>query len=276
MILTYVRNSSDKLPIDGLVVMATPGQLVSEIARLWGLPENAVVTPWRVLREAGIVTKGARGRNAAHVNSADAAHALIAVASEIPLKSILESWREYANMPAELGSVKIDDQPKSPKESGLWDLQHLALPCVKALKARHTLAQALVAFIEDAANEPSRAVLQSYRFSVMFFGPYPHAYISLWKGGFVERLDYENRPRKMTNAAIRKWGAEVDRAYKGDLHQRRGFTQETVLGLGRFLAPHQVKKHGRHHDLAADDARLIDAARFGHGKTSTISATSRE
>jgi hypothetical protein len=221
--------------------MATPGQLVNEIGRLLGLPQNAVVTPWRVLREAGIVTKGARGRNAAHTNAADAAHALIAVASEIPLKSVIESWREYAHLPAGLGSVKIDDHPKSRKESGLWDLQQLPLPSVKALSARHTLAQALVAFIEDAANDPSRAVLESYRLSVMFFGPYPHAYISLWTRGFEERLDYENRPRKMTPAAIRKWGAEVDRAYKGDLHQERGFTQETILGLGHFLAPAKSK-----------------------------------
>ena len=217
--------------------MATPGQLVNEIARLLGLPENAVVTPWRVLREAGIVTKGARGRNAAHTNATDAAHALIAVASEIPLKSVIESWREYAHLPAGIGSVQIEDHPKSRKKSGLWELQQLPLPSVKALKAHHTLAQALVAFIEDAANELSRVVLESYRLSVLIFGPYPHAYISLWKRGFVERLDYENRPRRMTAAAIHKWGTEVDRAFKGDLHQERGFTQVTILGLGRFLAP---------------------------------------
>jgi DNA-binding transcriptional ArsR family regulator len=217
--------------------MATPGQLVSEIARLLGLPENAVVTPWRVLREAGIVTKGARGRNAAYTNEADAGHALIAVASEIPLKSVIESWAEYAHLPAGLGYVKIRDHSKSLKKSGLWDLQQLPLLAVKALKARHTLVQALAAFIQDAANEPTRAVLKSHRLSVQFIGPYPHAYISLWKRGFEERVDYENRPRKMTPAAIQKWGAEVNRAYKGDLHQERGFTQATILGLGRLLAP---------------------------------------
>lgn len=53
-------------------------------------------------------------------------------------------------------------------------------------------------------------------------------------------------PRRMTPAAIRKWGAEVDRACKGDLHQERGFTQQTILGLGRFLAPAKAES-------AADD-----------------------
>ena len=33
--------------------MATPGQLVHEIARLWALPRNAVLTPWRLRRAAG-------------------------------------------------------------------------------------------------------------------------------------------------------------------------------------------------------------------------------
>jgi hypothetical protein len=221
--------------------MATPGQLVSEVARLLGLPENAVVTPWRVLREAGIVTKGARGRNAAHTNSADAANALIAVACEIPLKSVIESWREYAQLPARLGYRKSKDNPKATTDSGLWDLPQLPFPSVKALSARHTLAEALAAFIDDAANDPAREVLNGYRLSVEFYGPYPHAYISLWKRGFEERLDYENRPQNYTPNEMDEWAQEVDRAYKGDLHQHRGFTQETILGLGHFLAPAKSK-----------------------------------
>jgi hypothetical protein len=225
--------------------MATPGQLVSEIARLWGLPENAVVTPWRVLREGGIVTKGARGRNAAHVNSADAAHALIAVASEIPLKSVIESWREYANMPAGLGRLIIKGHPKSNRESGLWQLPQIPLPSVRALSAGHTLAQALVAFIEDAANDTSRVVLETFRLSVRFFGPYPHAIILLWTRGFEERQDYEYRPQSDDANEFSRWVERVNRGYKGDLHQERGFTQATILGLGHFLAPRNVKKPGK-------------------------------
>src|SRR5215208_6268076 len=79
--------------------MATPGELITETARLLGLPENAILTPWRVLREAGAVSKGGRGKNAVHVTPADAANLLIAVCGDAPLKSVLENWREYAHLP---------------------------------------------------------------------------------------------------------------------------------------------------------------------------------
>ena len=78
--------------------MATPGVLVIATAHLLGVPENFVVTPWRVLREAGEVTVGGRGKHAAHVTMEDAAKLFIAVAASSPLKSTLESWREFAQL----------------------------------------------------------------------------------------------------------------------------------------------------------------------------------
>jgi hypothetical protein len=235
--------------------VATPGQLVTEIARLLGVPENAVVTPWRALRDEGVVTKGPRGPHAAPTTSTDAANALIAVTGELPLKSVIESWRGYARLPARMAwTGRPNGMPKKPKDSGRWELGQLPFPTVMALKARHTLPEAIAAFIDDAAHDPARKLLETtpacdrlhsprslrssgpgraeYRLWIDFVGPHPYATITLQSLKRYYKLDYEYRPEKFTE----EWVAADRRAYPGgDLYLRRGFSEQTILALGRFL-----------------------------------------
>src|SRR5262245_29098750 len=89
--------------------MTTPGQLVAATALALGLPEGSVAHPWRVLREAGEVTVGGRGRHAAHVTMEDAAKLFIAVAAESPSKNTLESSREFAQLKA------LPQRPRRPE-----------------------------------------------------------------------------------------------------------------------------------------------------------------
>jgi len=53
--------------------MATPGELVKVTATVLGLPEAYVASTYRMLREAGLVTKGGRGPSAAKMTARDAA-----------------------------------------------------------------------------------------------------------------------------------------------------------------------------------------------------------
>src|SRR5690606_29464750 len=59
--------------------MATPGELIKAVADVLHVPEVTISSYYRSLREAGLVTKGGRGRSAAKMTAADAAHLLIAV-----------------------------------------------------------------------------------------------------------------------------------------------------------------------------------------------------
>ena len=61
--------------------MATAGQLVGVMARALNLPIATVSSYYRVLREAGLVTKGGRGRSAPQVSARDVARLLITLMS---------------------------------------------------------------------------------------------------------------------------------------------------------------------------------------------------
>src|SRR5207248_3861078 len=112
------------------------GVLTDCVAWSLGLPSSAVEYSWRVLRENGIVTKGRRGWGAAHVTSQDAANLLVAAAAAVPGRDVIDTWRDYALLPAQQADVqregnlyrtRCDPAELSP---GIWVLEPLDIPVI--------------------------------------------------------------------------------------------------------------------------------------------------
>jgi hypothetical protein len=207
--------------------MATPGQLIEGTARLFAVPENFVATPWRTLREEGVVTKSRRGPGGAHVTAADAANLLLALAGGIlPLKSVLECWRTYANLP-------IED--RGWKET----FKDIDLPHLKKLPKRHVLVDAATALLEDARHGAPVFTAQASDVAVELSGPWPQAEIRIIQGDgkngvlaydFLPRLAQQFRADKPKDAA-----AYIAPHFGGDLTQRRMFRSQTIVGIARLL-----------------------------------------
>lgn len=212
--------------------MATPGQLVGATARALGLPENAVATPWRALREAGEVTVGGRGVHAAHVTMADAAKLFVAVAAASPLKSTLESWREYSQMrmanpshmrmPGVLGGGGWPDLPKA---------AHFAR--LRKLRKSHTFLDALTALMLDLCHESAREYVGSPArgvsgaAGVRLHGPSPVGMIYLWHFG--------RDPDEMFEVIYLGPGNPDFR--EGGLVTLKEIKTQPLVGIAQFVAP---------------------------------------
>lgn len=225
--------------------MTSPGALIASVARSFGLPENVVAYPYRVLRENGLVSKGGRGRSAAKVAPSDAASLLIAVASNLPATGTLETWREYATLPPNPthSLLQIDDEFLDSKLE--WDLRFMPIPAVKSLPAQHNFQDALIALIEasmDGSLEKGiRAQFSNwsrdeapYVISVDLIGPIPRAHITIdpTAGYSSEMKAYDRIPQEPR--ARKRW-AEKEFRESGDLEQKREFTARTIFELGDLL-----------------------------------------
>ncbi len=81
--------------------MATSGELVKMIAVETGYPEPTVAIVARKLREAGLLTKGGRGRSAAHMSPLDAARLVLAfLVTESPGRAV-EAVTDFGSMRAQ-------------------------------------------------------------------------------------------------------------------------------------------------------------------------------
>jgi predicted transcriptional regulator len=169
--------------------MATSGDLILKVAELFGLPENAVAYPYRVLRDNGLVSKGGRGRSAAKVNPQDTSMLLTAVASTfVSTRDMLSTARELAQLPITRAGYSFyaphfeqwDDN--SHGDTSNWQFKHLHLPSLQALSEGHSLGEAVAAIIGaavtqelDKAHEGSRAwdAAKNIRKGIIieYFGP---------------------------------------------------------------------------------------------------------
>jgi hypothetical protein len=92
----------------------SPGVFVERLAEILGLPSKSVVVIDRALLEAGLRSRGGRGRSAARVTTVDAAALLLAVmATPVLVRADevvatwrnVKSWRPPPSMPEPFGSA---------------------------------------------------------------------------------------------------------------------------------------------------------------------------
>jgi hypothetical protein len=108
--------------------MATPGQLVEEMAASLGMPVATVTQYDRQLAEAGLRSKGGRGTSAATVTQRDAANLLIAIgASPFAGPTVKEAVRTCKAY----GSLRAASQNHN--------FGQLGLPSLGSLPAGHSL-----------------------------------------------------------------------------------------------------------------------------------------
>src|SRR4051812_5015787 len=85
--------------------MGSPGELVRCVARVLKVSEATVVQYDRNLAEAGLRTKGGRGRSAARITSQDAANLLIVIAGApitgATVKETLATWDKCSGLIAD-------------------------------------------------------------------------------------------------------------------------------------------------------------------------------
>lgn len=204
--------------------MATSGQLIVAVAEALGITPASVAVFDRALSEAGIRTKGGRGRSAAQMTSLDAANLLIAVISS-PIAgpmtaSALGQWDAYASLRVKEGLGGAFNQSTSFRDSVLRNLEWLAgraqsvsfrnthgyslkmspIPRLLDLPGDHTLADAVAAIFDSiidgsliTALEPN-AKYQRFEngtsVGVTVTAPSAAAYIELQSRTWAEVVQY--------------------------------------------------------------------------------------
>ncbi|QDM14595.1 hypothetical protein FNL55_00455 [Tardiphaga sp. vice352] len=229
--------------------MATPGVVCIYLAETLGIPPNATHVAWRTLRENGHATHGGRGKSAAHIDAGDASMLLAATVGKLPLKSGYESWKRFNALPARTGELSLPGD--SDGDARQWKLD---VPELRKLKVKHSFGDALEALVAAAisgslqsATSP-RADNDTYsdrRVEVRFFGPFPQAQISIWKGSqlpefrFSQSMTYSEMPSDfpelLTYAKQARPAAE-----DGDMTQITTVGTRTIMTLGQLLRVPEV------------------------------------
>jgi hypothetical protein len=232
--------------------MATPGELVKAIAAVLGIPEPTAVQYDRQLAEAGLRTKGGRGRSAARVTARDASNLLIAIAaspvSGPSVKEAAKTCETYASLPFLV-------------EHSLPKFSEVGLPALDQLPPTHTLGEATALLIASAARGEEVTILHDQQtvrrgLSITFFGPQTAA--EIWCNFLIERkvyspghMDWRSQPAFFRYTSMQyefsafnsfefmRLGLEQSAKHLGDLGQIRTVTGRTIDALGKLLGPGQ-------------------------------------
>ncbi len=224
--------------------MATPGEMVRRMAEALSLPEPMVVMVDRKLSEAGLRTKGGRGKSAAQMTASDIANLLIAVIGSSMMKDETEAVAEYGALPVRNGGLTPISRHGFDTVGPAWALSDETASRLPLLGAEHTFHEALVTLLEDASAEGSWHVSdhayppQSVPIRVKLYGPHPEASINVSTGRQNSR---EEHPYAFT--IVRSGGSRFPRPARassprevgGDLIQTVEFTSKTLLALGNLL-----------------------------------------
>jgi hypothetical protein len=199
-------------------LMATPGALVSTIAKALGIPEATVVQHDRNLVAAGLRTTGGRGTSAAQVTSRDAANLLIAIGgAPISGASVKESSKACERY-RPLRSYGLGH-----KKGTFFRLKQ-ELPTLGMLPDKHSFGDAIATLIDTVAAGEFGFPKDSLRYpwvSVRFDAPVPEGGITVAFRGRRAQLSYRE--------------TEESRNYDSDFRQERSFGFATLLELAKVL-----------------------------------------
>lgn len=184
--------------------MPTSGQLVKAIADALLLPHSTVALYDRALSEAGVRTKGGRGRSAAQMTTLDAANLLIAIISSPisgpSIATAFENWKQYAQLTS-AGGVSAGTQTdrsfltafnasyrqllgsalgakpiaKAPETKRLTDSfeQACSIPEIANLGHGHSFAEVLAAIIDAFVSGSIQPIMEPEHGVDRFLGQNP-------------------------------------------------------------------------------------------------------
>ncbi|WP_179379759.1 hypothetical protein [Jannaschia marina] len=246
--------------------MPTPGQLTKKVAATLGVDETTAATAWRVLREAGEVTKGGRGRSAAQVTARDAAKLIFAICGSNTIKDAGEfiaradTSRGHGHRVADWaptgeGKIGSGKNPLSPA----WELQRLNITTVTDLPTAHSAIDVLEGLFlwmgsarynidpPEDKPEPPKLMVKHFTIAVSFESP---AEITRFQFSVIDADDqeyfeeqfyapsggYHYDGRNLTDYAIDRIEADGHPVRRGDMETERRFSIHTLGEVGRFLA----------------------------------------
>lgn len=237
--------------------MASPGELIKTVAEVFDVPEVTIASSYRALREAGYVTKGGRGRSAAHMTPRDAGALLIAICgSRFEREAAGGVYAAYSGLQAaeasrqtRLASSDEENEEVATARNGenaVWKLDGFSIPLLQGLPNRHSLADALAATIASQMNgdfpkyqgeapSSSNGITNA---TVSFLGPSASAEISF-------KLETREAIHKETIAYNHSADLSKERLFRalgqgsvkilGDLQIARQFTFRTISTIAALL-----------------------------------------
>ena len=129
--------------------MATPGQLITRLSEILTVPAETITVFDRVLKDAGLLTKGGRGRSAPHRTALDTARILIALLSTASPARAAEATADFCSL------VELDEAPTA----GRADLPSLHTVC--RLQHGHTLEAAIAALLDTLGDPADREAIEA-------------------------------------------------------------------------------------------------------------------
>lgn len=209
--------------------MASPGQLVETMAAVLGLPQATVAQYDRQLSEAGLRSKGGRGRSAAKVTAGDAANLLLAILGSpvagAAIRPAPEASRAYGELTTRLAA----------SDKAIFG--RFGFPSVSDLPDEHSLAQALATFIDRAGHgelfsvkDGKERIEADFAWGLRLQGPRPWAEI-LFDASLGRML------RSQVGRLVYRLRLEPSEPGLGpDLTQERFVTFRTIRALGSLMA----------------------------------------
>lgn len=237
-------------------MMATSGDLIQTLASVSGIPQATILTYYRSLREAGLVTKGGRGPSAARMKSRDAALLLIAAggarSEKEPAKKIVQDFMDvFVAHTAQNTPIPIEGRPGVfesnwvEDDCGIWKFPNLAIPSLQGLGAQHSIIDALTALLDDAMA--GAFDVAPHFMELTFYGPEPRAALEVsFVGGYTEQGVYLLTTR-IENATTDSQTVESDLLFRyggGDCEMSRRFTHRTIHKIAKLLASNDDRFRG--------------------------------
>ena len=223
--------------------MATSGELINTVAVITGHSEARVVTYFRSLREAGLVTKGGRGPSAAKMSYRDAATLLTALmGSRFDNEPAAQIVRDFDTVRATHGAHRTT-LPSNEREE--WfdapyietrrclSFEGFDIPQLQNLPEDHGITDALAAVIEAQASNAFGNAMDArgikhgaYHIEIYFYGPQPTAGMEFSLGG--EGLMYSEEATYLP-ATMR------DDMEMPDFEIRRRITWRTIQAVANLI-----------------------------------------
>jgi hypothetical protein len=238
--------------------MAKSTQLINTIAEAVGtIPAPTVLLHDRALMEAGLRTKGKRGRGASDMTPRDAANLLISVlASPIAGPNVagsVDRWKQYADLGSDGGTLVTDAGIE--KLDSRWRLPGHEIEHLTALPAGHSASDALTAIIASVADrsfhraigvdESDNLFTRTPALRIRFQFPVPLIDITFRTavGGKPKIQEdhsyfYGGSVDVQSDEAFRRAEAG-DWSWSGDLVETRTITLETLRRLGLLIGGNQ-------------------------------------
>lgn len=210
--------------------MATPGELITAIANILGIPEVTVASYYRSLREGGLVTKGGRGLSAPKMTTRDAVHLLLACGgARFERESAASVVRDYIKLrAAHSARWRGEVEGWLENDEGVWILPMIQIPQLQALPPHHTFDDAFTALIEAFIAE-EEAFKKLHLIEVVFSGPKPASRIRIDFVGTSELPPQEEETQYLLPENSEPYNRP------GDLSITRSVTGKTIHAIADLL-----------------------------------------